>query len=513
MADRRIVIAGTGSGVGKTTLTIGLMAALRGLGHRVQGFKCGPDYIDPTFHTAVTGRSSRNLDSYMLSHDTVKEIYTRASHDADISIIEGVMGFYDGKNPKNNEGSTAEISMLLDAPVLLVVNCQSMARSAAAIVKGFQCMEPRARIVGVIANRLGSANHHRIVSEAIEQECGIPVLGYLLRDDQIAMPERHLGLVPSIERGELQPFFDQLATLISATVNVERIWELAASSDVEPPQDNMRMFPQVGSMPNQEPQVRIAVAKDSAFNFYYQENIDLLEANGARCIYFSPLAGELLPEGVHGLYLGGGFPEEFAEQLSAGEAEPVRRSISEAITGGLPTLAECGGFMYLTDAIEDTSGKSHPMLGLIPGTVRMQKKLAALGYREITGTEGNFLLGAANKAKGHEFHYSTFHPQQPALATTHPVAATSTDPAASIHKSPSAVSSMALEPSFRHAYVTKGLRGTKPEGYRNETGNLIAGYTHIHFASDPALAARWVEQCLSYKTGLTKNRESLAKEG
>ncbi|SFL11254.1 cobyrinic acid a,c-diamide synthase [Paenibacillus sp. 1_12] len=471
MADRKIVIAGTGSGVGKTTLTIGLMAALRNLGHQVQGFKCGPDYIDPTFHTAVTGRSSRNLDSYMLSHDTVKEIYTRASHDADISIIEGVMGFYDGKNPKNNEGSTAEISMLLDAPVLLIVNCQSMARSAAAIVKGFQCMEPRARIVGVIANRVGSANHHRIVSDAIEQECGIPVLGYLLRDDQISMPERHLGLVPSIERGELQPFFDGLSTLISSTVDVQRIWELAESPEVELSKDSPRMFMPADSLP--KPQVTIAVARDAAFNFYYQENIDLLQANGANCIYFSPLAGEPLPADVHGLYLGGGFPEEFADMLAADEAEPVRRSIREAISEGLPTLAECGGFMYLTDSIENTNGQHYPMLGLIPGTVRMQKKLAALGYREITGTEGNFLLGAADKAKGHEFHYSTF---QPKLVENE-------DP----------------EKALRHAYVTKGLRGTKPEGYLSESGNLVAGYTHIHFASEPALAQRWVEQCKQYK--------------
>jgi cobyrinic acid a,c-diamide synthase len=491
MADRKIVIAGTGSGVGKTTLTIGLMAALRNLGHQVQGFKCGPDYIDPTFHTAVTARSSRNLDSYMLSHDTVKEIYTRASHDADISIIEGVMGFYDGKNPKNNEGSTAEISMLLDAPVLLVVNCQSMARSAAAIVKGFQCMEPRARIVGVIANRVGSANHHRIVSEAIEQECGIPVLGYLLRDDQLSMPERHLGLVPSIERGELQPFFDSLSTLISSTVDVQRIWELAESPKVELSEDSPRIFMPADSLP--QPQVTIAVAQDAAFNFYYQENIELLEASGANCIYFSPLAGEPLPAGVHGLYLGGGFPEEFADKLAADEAEPVRQSIREAISGGLPTLAECGGFMYLTDSIANTNGQTYSMLGLIPGTVRMQKKLAALGYREITGTEGNFLLGAADKAKGHEFHYSTFQPGV--------VADIQSDDAQSHDSQSGSIKASNPQPemALRHAYVTKGLRGTKPEGYLNEQGNLIAGYTHIHFASEPALAQRWVEQCKQYK--------------
>ncbi|MCR8631375.1 cobyrinate a,c-diamide synthase [Paenibacillus radicis (ex Xue et al. 2023)] len=463
MTVRKMVIAGTGSGVGKTTLTIGLMAALRSMGHQVQGFKCGPDYIDPTYHTAVTGRISRNLDSYMLSHDIVKELYTRASLDADISIIEGVMGFYDGKNPKTNEGSTAEISMQLEAPVLLVVNCQSMARSAAAIVKGFQVLEPRARIVGVIANRCGSESHFRIVRDAIEQECGIPVVGFLLRNDDIQMPERHLGLVPSVERGELQPFFDRLSALITATIDVQRIWELAESPAVSLPDvdaGSSSLFRHRGSQA-----IKIAIAKDSAFNFYYQENIELLEAYGAECVFFSPLAGESLPEGVHGLYLGGGFPEEFADRLTADET--VKESIRSAIQRGLPTLAECGGFMYLTEAIEDTKGQSFPMLGIVPGFVRMQSKLAALGYRDITGTEGNFLLGPADKAKGHEFHYSTYHP----LPNT---------------ENP-------------YAYETKGMRGAKQEGYRNEQGNLIAGYTHIHFASEPELVQRWVTKCLDYK--------------
>ncbi|PZE20446.1 cobyrinate a,c-diamide synthase [Paenibacillus xerothermodurans] len=461
---KQLVIAGTGSGVGKTTITIGIMAALRKLNYRVQGFKCGPDYIDPTYHTAVTGRPSRNLDSYMLSHDTVKEIYQRASQDADISIIEGVMGFYDGKNPKTNEGSTAEISILLEAPVLLVLNCQSMARSAAAIVKGFQALEPRANIIGVIANRCGSEGHYRIVRDAIEQECAVPVLGFLLRDEQLRMPERHLGLVPSIERGELEPFFDGLAERIMTAVDMRRLVELAESPPVilEGRPSECRLFRPRTAGP---PSVRIAIAKDAAFNFYYRENIELLEAYGAECVYFSPLAGEPMPPDVHGLYLGGGFPEEFADRLAADEA--VKKSIRGAITRGMPTLAECGGFMYLTEAIEDTRGHSYPMLGLISGTVRMQSKLAALGYRDVTGTEGNFLMGPSDRAKGHEFHYSTFQPNPDA--------------------------------EIAYAYETKGLRGVKQDGYRNERGSLVAGYTHLHFASEPAIAERWVTKCLAYK--------------
>jgi cobyrinic acid a,c-diamide synthase len=460
MIERKIVIAGTGSGVGKTTLTIGLMAALRQAGRQVQGFKCGPDYIDPAYHSAVTGRVSRNLDSYMLSHDTVREVYARASADADISVIEGVMGFYDGKNPATNEGSTAEISLLLQAPVLLVVNCQSMARSAAAIVKGFQCLDPRVWIAGVIANKVGSEGHYRIVREAIELECGVPVVGYLKREDEIAIPERHLGLVPSIERGQLQPFFGQLADLISATVDVERIWELAESPKVQPPAQSL-FAPRAAAVGLPVP---IAVARDAAFNFYYEENLELLKACGAELVYFSPLAGDKLPERAQGLYIGGGFPEEFAETLAADEA--VKASIREAIRSGLPTLAECGGYMYLTEAIEDTSGRSYPMLGLIPGRVRMQKKLAALGYRDIRGAEGNPLLGPEDTAKGHEFHYSTFAPNEGA----------------------------AISP----AYETSGRMGRKQEGYLNEQGNLCAGYTHFHFGSAPDMAWRWVERCRAY---------------
>ena len=212
MNDRRLVIAGTGSGVGKTTLTIGIMAALQKKGYTVQGFKCGPDYIDPTYHTAVTGRISRNLDSWMFEHDTVREILNKAGTGADISIIEGVMGFFDGKSPLANTGSTAEISIITQSPVLLVVNCASMARSAAAIVKGFQDFSSGPNIIGVIANQVGSVGHYKIVKSAIEQECDVPVLGYMKRELDIDIPSRHLGLIPAIERGELNPFFDKLST-------------------------------------------------------------------------------------------------------------------------------------------------------------------------------------------------------------------------------------------------------------------------------------------------------------
>ncbi|WP_373228677.1 cobyrinate a,c-diamide synthase [Cohnella sp.] len=455
--ERKLVIAGTGSGVGKTTLTIGLMAALRKKGYAVQGFKCGPDYIDPSYHTAVTGRVSRNLDSWMLSHEIVKEIYCRGSKDADICVIEGVMGLYDGKSPLTNEGSTAEISMILDAPIILVVNCQSMARSAAAIVKGFQCFTPTIQIVGVIANKVGSEGHYKIVKEAIEQECHVPVLGYLKREDLIEIPERHLGLVPSIERGELAPLFDKLADLVTANIDLDKLIELSSSKPVT---FNETLFP---SIPLRA-KVKIAIAKDAAFNFYYPENLELLEAYGAELHYFSPLAGEALPIDADGLYIGGGFPEEFAEQLMRNE--DVKASIVKKISAGLPTLAECGGFMYLSEAIIDTQGNSYEMVGLVPGKVKMQRKLAALGYREMTGSTENFLLGPLDQAKGHEFHYSVFEPKE--------------------------------DQEIQPAYQTKGLRGTKQEGYLQL--NVVAGYIHFHFASAPDMVQRWIDECLIFKS-------------
>lgn len=453
MSNRRLVIAGTGSGVGKTTMTIGLMAAFKKKGYTVQGFKCGPDYIDPTYHTAVTGRPSRNVDSWMLDHELVKEIIERGSRDTDISIIEGVMGFFDGKDPTNNAGTTAEISLITKSPVVLIVNCASMARSAAAIVKGFQSFEPQANIVAVIANRIGSQGHFNIVKTAIEQECGIPVVGYLKRDGELAIPERHLGLVPSVERGELNSFFEKVAQSVLETVDVDRLYELAEAPRLEIAQSQFAK--------REQPSVRIAIAKDAAFNFYYEENLEMLEAYGAELVPFSPLVGETVPENVQGLYLGGGFPEEFAEELAA--QVKVKQSISTAIANGLPTLAECGGFMYLTESIETTDERKYEMVGIIPGTVKMQKKLAALGYREITGLDDNFLLKGSLEAKGHEFHYSIFKPRT------------------------------AITP----AYFTKGMRGTKQEGYLSD--NLVAGYTHFHFGSCPQMVENWISQCKEIK--------------
>jgi cobyrinic acid a,c-diamide synthase len=445
---KRVVIAGTGSSVGKTTFTIGIMAALQQKGYVVQGFKCGPDYIDPTYHTAVTGRASRNIDSWMFNDEAVRDIVARASKNADIAVIEGVMGFYDGKSPLEDTGSTADISVITNSPVVLIVNCASMARSVAAVVKGFQTLSDKPNIVGVIANQVGSISHYYIVQAAIEQECGIPVLGYLKREPDIDVPSRHLGLIPAIERGELSGFFKKLGMLIAETVDIDRLVSLINAPILE---ETSQLFDV-----QRDADVCIAIAKDAAFNFYYEENLELLKARGAKLVYFSPLANEEVPKEANGVYIGGGFPEEYAEQLA--QNEQAKESIRDAIERGLPTLAECGGFMYLTESIEKTTGEEFNMVGLIPGKVRMQTKLAALGYREVTGTTGNFLIGASEEAKGHEFHYSTYQSEK-----------------------------------AQPAYETKGRFGQKTEGYLQ--GNLVAGYTHFHFVSNPQLVDNWLNTC------------------
>ncbi len=470
----RIVIAGTGSGVGKTTITIGLMGALKRRGLNVQGFKCGPDYIDPTYHTAVTGRTSRNLDTWMLSHDTMQEIFLRGSEGADISVIEGVMGLYDGKNPLANTGSTAEIAQLLDSPVILIVNAQSMARSAAAVVLGYQKLDERVRIAAVIVNKCGSQGHYKIVKSAIEQECKIPVIGWLGRDEQLEIPERHLGLIPAIERGELTPFLDHAADLVEKGIDLEAIVSLAEEvSELCWPEK--RLFTIGSPYPSDGP--TIAIARDAAFNFYYPENLELLEQKGAKLICFSPLAGEQVPIAADGLYIGGGFPEEFAADLAA--HVHIKADLKARIGGGLPVFAECGGYMYLTRSITDRAGYKHEMAGVIPADVKMQNKLAALGYREAKALSDCILMEQEEVIRGHEFHYSTLTTDQE---------------------------------NYPYVYETKGLRGAGQEGYYTE--NLMAGYTHVHFASNPKVVDRFISYCGEYrrKRGLADGTGGEKKE-
>lgn len=455
MTGNRLVIAGVSSGSGKTTITLGLMTAFKKRGQIVQGFKCGPDYIDPSLHTAVTGRPSRNLDSWMFSDDLLKEVFIKGSEKADISLIEGVMGFYDGKSATSNKGSTAEISTKLQCPTILVVDCSKMARSAAAIVKGYQTLDPNVNIAGVVASKVGSANHYQLIKEAVEQECDLPMCGYLPYTPDIEMPERHLGLIPAIENGELDPLIERMGQAVEATINVDKLIQLSEQDPIDL-KKTKSIFISKPKLP-----VTIAVAWDRAFNFYYSENLELFEAYGATLVYFSPLAGEKIPEEADGVYLGGGFPEFYAAELSV--QTPMLQSFSEKIAEGMPVLAECGGFMFLSESIETVDGVIYQMVGAIKGKIKMGDKLARIGYREISGAADNFWLGEGEQARGHEFHYSMFHASE---------------------KQPP-------------AYYTKGSFGEGEEGVI--TKNVIAGYTHIHFASCPKLVENFIGTCLENK--------------
>jgi cobyrinic acid a,c-diamide synthase len=448
MAHPRLVIAGTSSGVGKTTVALAILAALRQRGRRAQAFKAGPDFIDPSHHSAATGRPSRNLDGWMLGADRNREIFLRAAADADISIIEGMMGLFDGSSPVNEIGSTAEIAKQLDAPVLLVIDGSAMARSAAAMVSGYAQFDPALRVAGVLFNRVSSEGHYMLLKAAVEQETDVVAVGYLRPDQSVTIADRHLGLVMAMEKGGGE-LYDRLAKAAAETIDLDRIESLASLSGV------LAASPQ-SVKENRQHTVRIGVAKDRAFCFYYPENLELLEAEGAELVPFSPLTDRTIPDHVAMLYLGGGYPELHGEALAGNIT--MRTSIREFAGRGGTIYAECGGMMYLTQAIRDFSGSSHEMVGLFPAEAVMRKPGLMLGYRTVTLARPCILGAAGLTARGHEFHYSILVPNGP----------------------------------LTHACGLTDVRGESkgPDGL--SIGNVVALYTHLHFASQPKIATALV---------------------
>ena len=452
---KTLVIAGTASGVGKTTVTAGLIAALARRGLRVQPFKVGPDYIDPTYHTSVAGRSCRNLDSWMLPPGALLELYARAASRCDVAIVEGVMGLHDGRHGSGRSGSTAEVATLIGAPVLLVIDAARSARSAAAVALGFRQLDPRVDLAGVIVNNVASPTHERAVAEPIAGEAGLPVLGSLPRDPAWRLPERYLGLVPTGERPLDADVVEQLAATIAERIDLDRLLAIAARAT--PPAPVGRSLVPDRPRPSR---ARIAVARDAAFTFYYQDNLDLLRAWGAELVEFSPLADDRLPPGTSGIYVGGGFPELFADDLASNASllEELRR----AARAGMPIYAECGGLMYLAEGLVDRDGRRHRMAGLIPGWSSLERSRLTLGYREVRARRDSPLLPRGAAVRGHEFHWSV------------------------LDRAPEAE---------RAAYDVLGAE-PRLEGYA--TDSLLASYVHLHFGSDPLLAPRFVEACASW---------------
>jgi cobyrinic acid a,c-diamide synthase len=449
---RGIVIAGPASGVGKTTVALGLMAACRRRGLVVQPFKCGPDFIDAGHHTRVCDRPSRNLDGWMLSLETNRAVFAEHARTADVAIVEGVMGLFDGAR-SSREGSTAAMARHLRLPILFVVDASKMAASAAALVRGFETFAPAVRIAGVLFNRVGSAGHYGLLREALEQAGCAPSVGYLPNEATLRIPERHLGLYTADEDVWSKPALDHLAALMEQFVDLDRVLEMS-EIDIAIGEESTTS---VERPPAAVTRTRIAVARDRAFCFYYEDNLDALRGAGAEIVAFSPLADRTLPEGTAALYIGGGYPELYAAELSANHS--MRNAIARFFEIGGPIYAECGGLMYLGHHLGLRDGDSLPMVGVLPFGTRLTDRLVRFGYTEVCFTS-NCLLGRSGAtARGHSFHYSTID-GAPDVASAYRVRST--------------------------------LSGTESaEGY--VVGNVLASYIHLHFLSNPDLSATFVQ--------------------
>lgn len=450
-----ITIAGERSGVGKTTITLALLAALNRKQQTVQSFKVGPDYIDPMFHTYVTGRPCRNLDPILTSETYVRQCFDRHSQTADCAIVEGVMGLFDGASGTSDAGSTAQVAKLLDLPVVLILNCSSTSRSIAAIAHGYRTFDPQVQIAGVILNRVGSDRHLELLTTAL-LPLHLPILGVLRRRDDIILPDRHLGLIPAGELTDLNATLDRLADVGETCFDWERLLPLLTTKPAghSPSREGLGVSAPIAA----SPRVRIAIAKDAAFNFYYADNLDLLAELGAELVEWSPLVDRQLPPDVRGLYFGGGFPEVFAEILAANRS--ARASVKAAIVAGMPTYAECGGLMYLCEQIMDFERRYYPMVGIFPTTAVMGKRLI-LGYRQLTALQNSLLFNVGDRVWGHEFHRSTL---------------------TELPSSP--------------VYDLQGYESNlvfAAEGWSSY--QVQAAYTHLHFGASPNIAARFLKSC------------------
>ncbi len=499
-----LVIAGSASGVGKTTVATGLMGALRRRGLDVAPFKSGPDYIDPSYHRAVTGAVSHNLDTWLTSPAAVKDIYRQGSAGAGVAVIEGAMGLFDGRSGAGDQCSTAEVARQTGGAVILVVDCARLARSLAPVLAGFANFDATINIAGAILNNVGSQGHARALTEAA-REAGMPVLGVLPRRDDISFKSRHLGLVPAAirpcearkrgsdqmqgaaaeqgaapEQGaasrpgaaaggndELEEVLGRVIDHVSENVDIEAMLALTEAdaeskdgsgedSNAEARHREARPHTCAGAKGG----ARIAVALDEAFSFYYEASLATLEAAGAELIFFSPLRDESLPD-CDGLYLGGGFPEMFAAGLEANAS--MRGSVAAAARDALPIYAECGGLVYLCQEVQ-IDRVSHRLTGVLPLKARMTGRRQALGYVEATARRDNLLLAGGERVRGHEFHWSAIDWRDDALA---------------------------------YDCFSARESGGKAEGF--SAGNILASYVHLHFAGNRRAAERFVGSCAGVK--------------
>ncbi|HLO25313.1 MAG TPA: cobyrinate a,c-diamide synthase [Geobacteraceae bacterium] len=474
---KSIIIAAPQSGSGKTTVTLGLMECLKRRGLRVAPFKVGPDFIDPGYHRLVCGRPSINLDGWICPPEFVLETYAYHSAGADIAVIEGVMGLFDGISGMSDLGSTAHIARITGSPVVLVVDAKSQARSVAALVRGFVGFDPRVRIAGVIFNNVASDGHARILLEAMETlDTETKVLGFIPRDERLHIPSRHLGLLTAEENPLPGEFLDHLAEVVKEHVDLALLWATgtaSAANHVLPFEEDQGRAP--ARTARGHALTPLAIARDEAFCFVYEDNLRLLREAGAELVPFSPLRDERLPPGIGGIYLPGGYPEVFADTLQGNLA--VKGEIRKMVAAGMPVYAECGGFIYLTEGVvradryvtpdegDQPGSPLHEFVGIFPVTTRLLPRRKALGYREVVLADGALLGPQGTIARGHEFHYSE------------------TD------EMPAAVKRL-----YR---VRKNGIDLGAEGYAHK--NCLASYIHLHFGSCPGMAAAFVQNCREFK--------------
>ncbi|MGZ5508870.1 MAG: cobyrinate a,c-diamide synthase [Nitrososphaeraceae archaeon] len=465
----RIIIAGTTSGVGKTSITLGILYILKNLGFKIQSFKIGPDFIDPSYHHFVTNSPSYNLDSWLMGKKGLINTFEKYTIGKDIAVIEGVMGLFDGAGGKNNFASTAQIAKILNSPIILVIDASKAARSIAAIAYGFMKFEKGLKIKGIILNKISSNRHFHFIKDAFENKIKIPIVGVIYRNQELIFSERHLGLIPREELDDKRRrVILNSAKILSESLNAEKIVSL-----IRPLQNEKVRKKKIDTVKEQNMQsIKIAVALDESFNFYYQENLDILRKKGAQLIFFSPLNDLRLPDEVDGIIIGGGFPEILARNLSRNQS--MMRAIKKIAESQIPIYAECGGLMYLSKSIkEGTSSykndkipeskvnfnKTYRMIGLIDAITKMTDQLT-LNY-----TQGKVinesLFGNINRVRGHEFHFSVME-------------------------------NISNDSKFSY-YLNKG------KGITNQKDgiivyNTLASYTHLHF-SNTKLPERFILNC------------------
>lgn len=452
----RVVIAAAQSGSGKTTLVAGMLAAWRRQGLRVQAYKVGPDYIDPGYHALASGMPGHNLDSWLVPANKLPEIFFRTAASADLAVIEGVMGLYDGG--RQGISSTAEIAKMLQAPVLLVLDVKSMGASAAAVALGFRQYDPAVPFAGVILNRLGSVTHRQMIEEAMSQ-LHLPVFGCVYRDDVLHLPERHLGLLPVSENPSAA--IERLGDCMAEQVQMESVYRLARGAcPLHVPECAESPLTEAGL-----PRLRIGVVRDEAFSFYYEDSLQVLKDCGVELIPLSLLHDSVLPD-VDGLLIGGGFPEMFARQLA--ENQSMKVCLRRAADAGMPIYGECGGYMYLLEQLVDFAGNIWPMAGLLPGQARMKERLQMVGYVEAVILQSGILGAAGTKLHGHEFHFSVEDKR---------------------------LDRKGADWAFQFIRLRNGQK-YMAGGTRNR---VLGSYLHIHFAGCPEAVRALLAACAAYR--------------